>query len=79
MGQNDTNLEILSRDETVVWFPPQIEERQERRRREKEEKERYDAKLEAEMKAYEPWGRGGAGAPLRDDRGNLISKAMFIS
>uniref|UniRef100_A0A3B4CQ59 Centrosome and spindle pole-associated protein 1 C-terminal domain-containing protein n=1 Tax=Pygocentrus nattereri TaxID=42514 RepID=A0A3B4CQ59_PYGNA len=51
----------------------QIEERQERRRREREEGERYDAKLEAEMKVYEPWGRGGGGAPLRDDRGNLIS------
>lgn len=37
------------------------------------EKERYDAKIEAEMKAYEPWGRAGGGAPLRDDHGNLIS------
>lgn len=26
------------------------------------------------MKAYEPWGRGGGGAPLRDNHGNLISK-----
>ncbi|XP_036414474.1 centrosome and spindle pole-associated protein 1 isoform X2 [Colossoma macropomum] len=51
----------------------QIEERQERRRREREERDHYDAKLEAEMKVYEPWGRGGGGAPLRDDRGNLIS------
>ncbi|KAK0134594.1 Centrosome and spindle pole-associated protein 1 [Merluccius polli] len=25
------------------------------------------------MKAYEPWGRGGAGAPIRDKGGNLIS------
>lgn len=31
------------------------------------------------MKAFEPWGRGGAGAPLRDDHGNLISKATLIS
>lgn len=38
------------------------------------ETELYDAKLEAEMKAYEPWGRGGGGAPLRDNHGNLISK-----
>ncbi|KAI4896162.1 hypothetical protein NFI96_032379 [Prochilodus magdalenae] len=51
----------------------QIEERQERRLRERAERERYDAKLEAEMKVYEPWGRGGGGAPLKDDRGNLIS------
>ncbi|XP_072544947.1 centrosome and spindle pole-associated protein 1 isoform X2 [Salminus brasiliensis] len=51
----------------------QIEDRQETRRREREERERNDAKLEAEMKAYEPWGKAGGGAPLRDDRGNLIS------
>ncbi|XP_052397926.1 centrosome and spindle pole-associated protein 1 isoform X2 [Carassius gibelio] len=51
----------------------QIQERQQRRHREKVENELYDAKLEAEMKAYEPWGRAGGGAPLRDDHGNLIS------
>ncbi|XP_051970000.1 centrosome and spindle pole associated protein 1-like isoform X2 [Xyrauchen texanus] len=51
----------------------QIRERQERRYQEKVEKEQYDAKIEAEMKAYDPWGRAGGGAPLRDDQGNLIS------
>ncbi|KAG2458174.1 CSPP1 protein, partial [Polypterus senegalus] len=58
----------------------QIQEREEKKRREKEENERYEAKIEAEMKTYDPWGRGGAGAPLKDDRGNLISdlKRMHI-
>lgn len=51
----------------------QIKEREERRRQEKEEKERYDAKLEADMRNYNPWGKGGGGAPLRDKNGNLIS------
>ncbi|KAJ8336936.1 hypothetical protein SKAU_G00381560 [Synaphobranchus kaupii] len=51
----------------------QIRERQEHKRKEKEESERYDAQLEAEMKTYDPWGRGGGGAPLRDGQGNLIS------
>ncbi|XP_073686660.1 centrosome and spindle pole-associated protein 1 [Garra rufa] len=51
----------------------QIQERQQRRHREKVEKELYDAKIAAEMKAYEPWGRAGGGAPLRDNHGNLIS------
>ncbi|XP_074800377.1 centrosome and spindle pole-associated protein 1 isoform X6 [Natator depressus] len=51
----------------------QIREREERRRREKEEKELYEAKLEAEMRNYNPWGKGGGGAPLRDTKGNLIS------
>ncbi|XP_055402160.1 centrosome and spindle pole-associated protein 1 isoform X17 [Bubalus kerabau] len=51
----------------------QIQERQERRKKEREEKEVYEAKLEAEMRSYNPWGKGGGGAPLRDDKGNLIT------
>lgn len=56
----------------------QIRERQERKLREQEERERYEAKLEAEMRNYEPWGRGGGGAPLKDDHGNLISTSLPI-
>ncbi|XP_078009499.1 centrosome and spindle pole-associated protein 1 isoform X8 [Phascolarctos cinereus] len=52
----------------------QIREREARRRKEREEKEEYEAKLEAEMRSYNPWGKGGGGAPLRDARGNLISQ-----
>ncbi|XP_036375409.1 centrosome and spindle pole-associated protein 1-like [Megalops cyprinoides] len=51
----------------------QIRDRQEHRRREKEESESLEARLEAEMLTYDPWGRGGGGAPLRDNQGNLIS------
>ncbi|XP_037658500.1 centrosome and spindle pole-associated protein 1 isoform X3 [Choloepus didactylus] len=51
----------------------QIREREERRKKEREEKEEYDAKLEAEMRTYNPWGKGGGGAPLRDAKGNLIT------
>nr|XP_054417674.1 centrosome and spindle pole-associated protein 1 isoform X15 [Pongo abelii] len=51
----------------------QIREREERRKKEREEKEEYEAKLEAEMRTYNPWGKGGGGAPLRDAKGNLIS------
>ncbi|XP_047185940.1 centrosome and spindle pole-associated protein 1 isoform X2 [Scophthalmus maximus] len=51
----------------------QIKEREERRTREKEEKEQYDAKFEAQMKAYNPWGRSGGGAPIKDQEGNLFS------
>ncbi|XP_074549725.1 centrosome and spindle pole-associated protein 1 isoform X2 [Halichoeres trimaculatus] len=51
----------------------QIKEREEQRRREKEEKERYDAKVEAELMAYNPWGRSGGGAPIKDQKGNLVS------
>uniref|UniRef100_A0A9J7YBC2 Centrosome and spindle pole associated protein 1b n=1 Tax=Cyprinus carpio carpio TaxID=630221 RepID=A0A9J7YBC2_CYPCA len=51
----------------------QIEERDAQRRVDREEKQRLEANLVADMRAYEPWGRGGAGAPLRDSTGNLIT------
>ncbi|XP_039510474.1 centrosome and spindle pole-associated protein 1 isoform X2 [Pimephales promelas] len=51
----------------------QIEERAAQRRVDREEKRRLDAELDADMRAYEPWGRGGAGAPLKDSTGNLIT------
>ncbi|CAL8292399.1 unnamed protein product [Lota lota] len=51
----------------------QMKETKECKTREREESERYHAKIEKEMKAYEPWGRGGGGAPIRDKGGNLIS------
>lgn len=51
----------------------QIQEREQRRKKEREEKEEYEAKLEAEMRSYNPWGKGGGGAPLRDTEGNLIT------
>ncbi|XP_070709443.1 centrosome and spindle pole-associated protein 1 [Pempheris klunzingeri] len=51
----------------------QIKEREEHKRREKEDKDRYDAKIEAEMMAYNPWGRSGGGAPIKDQKGNLVS------
>ncbi|XP_075272155.1 centrosome and spindle pole-associated protein 1 isoform X3 [Opisthocomus hoazin] len=51
----------------------QIREREEQRRQEREEKKRYEAKLQAEMRNYNPWGKDGGGAPLRDAKGNLIT------
>lgn len=53
-------------------FVLKIQEQQERKRVEREERERYEAKLEADMKRHQPWGRGGGGAPLKDSTGNLI-------
>ena len=35
---------------------------------------RYDRKLEAEIANYNPWGRGGAGAPMTDSSGKPIGK-----
>ncbi|KAJ8010698.1 hypothetical protein DPEC_G00077820 [Dallia pectoralis] len=51
----------------------QIMEKEGRKREEREASNRYNAKIEAESRTFDPWGKEGGGAPLRDDRGNLIS------
>lgn len=56
----------------------QIIERQEHKKREKEAKKRYDARMEAEMMTYNPWGKSGGGAPITDQQGNLVCKLAFI-
>jgi centrosome and spindle pole-associated protein 1 len=49
----------------------QIRERAERQAAEKAQRAAEEARKEAEMAAYCPWGRGGAGAPLRDASGQV--------
>ncbi|XP_035861778.1 centrosome and spindle pole associated protein 1-like isoform X2 [Sander lucioperca] len=65
-----TRDRILSYRESLKQ---QIQEQQEQRRLERDERERHEARLEADMKKHQPWGRGGGGAPLRDSTGNLIA------
>uniref|UniRef100_A0A1A8EUC3 Centrosome and spindle pole associated protein 1 n=1 Tax=Nothobranchius korthausae TaxID=1143690 RepID=A0A1A8EUC3_9TELE len=63
---NPRRESVLSYQEALKQ---QIKEREEQKRR---EEQRY-AKLEAAMVAYNPWGRGGGGAPIIDQNGNLVS------
>ena len=49
----------------------QIKERKENKTKERIEKERFELKKEAEI--YNPWGKGGCGAPVRDKHGNLVA------
>lgn len=51
----------------------QVALKNERKEREAAEARRHEARQEAEANAYSPWGRGGAGAPLRDVDGRVIS------
>eukprot|EP00002_Diphylleia_rotans_P040895 TRINITY_DN9824_c0_g1_i4.p1 TRINITY_DN9824_c0_g1~~TRINITY_DN9824_c0_g1_i4.p1 ORF type:complete len:387 (+),score=63.98 TRINITY_DN9824_c0_g1_i4:49-1209(+) len=51
----------------------QIRQKKEREAKEKERLRLLEEKEEKELRAYNPFGRGGAGAPLRDERGNLMT------
>ncbi|KAM7369940.1 hypothetical protein PAMP_011228 [Pampus punctatissimus] len=76
VGELSADISMQRRESAINYqeaLRQQIKESQERKRKEKEEKERYDAKIEAEIKAYNPWGRSGGGAPIKDQRGNLVS------
>ncbi|XP_038149673.1 centrosome and spindle pole-associated protein 1-like [Cyprinodon tularosa] len=50
----------------------QITEKEENVRREKEKKRRDAAELLDEMVVYDPWGKEGAGAPIKDKHGNIV-------
>ncbi|XP_059151654.1 centrosome and spindle pole associated protein 1-like isoform X7 [Physella acuta] len=51
----------------------QMQEKNWKKIKEKEEQEKYDLKMEEEARNYDPFGKGGGGAPMRDQHGNIIS------
>ena len=50
-----------------------IEAKKQRKHAEKERIRRLEEKEEREAANYNPWGRGGCGAPLRDNAGNVLA------
>lgn len=51
----------------------QMEEKRAKDEQAKLEQERYDERLRTEIQQYDPWGRGGGGAPNQDYHGNIIT------
>ena len=51
----------------------QMEEKRAKDERAKLEQERYDEKLRREIQEYDPWGKGGGGAPNQDNHGNIVT------
>ena len=50
----------------------EIREKEEKKRREKEEKLKKEREELKQQMEYNPFGKGGAGAPFRDNQGNII-------
>ncbi|XP_022089588.1 centrosome and spindle pole associated protein 1-like isoform X4 [Acanthaster planci] len=72
----DTNLSPRSLNDPKSYqaiLKQQMEEKERKKRLEKEEQERYNARLEAEAAEYNPWGKGGGGAPMRDNKGKIVA------
>ncbi|GAB1600993.1 centrosome and spindle pole associated protein 1-like [Argonauta hians] len=56
----------------------QIQEKKAQKLREKLEQDRYDKNLEEQSRNYNPFGRGGGGAPLKDSSGNVLANLRQI-
>ncbi|KAK7896858.1 hypothetical protein WMY93_022183 [Mugilogobius chulae] len=61
-----TKSDRQRRENYLEALKQQVRDKAERQRKEKEELELYDAKKVSEMMTYNPWGRAGGGAPLKD-------------
>jgi|AntAceMinimDraft_11_1070367.scaffolds.fasta_scaffold52463_1 hypothetical protein len=55
------------------WHYSWVRLKKERVRRETDEVTRRERMKDAEIAEYNPWGKGGCGAPLRDAGGNLVA------
>lgn len=42
--------------------------------KEKAELEKQEVKLEREIAGYDPWGREGGGAPVRNQKGQVVGE-----
>mmetsp|Transcript_1087 Transcript_1087/g.2250 ORF Transcript_1087/g.2250 Transcript_1087/m.2250 type:complete len:763 (-) Transcript_1087:225-2513(-) len=51
----------------------QVRQKQERAQRIRVMEAEAEAKRDAELAGYDPWGKGGGGAPIRDRQGNIVT------
>eukprot|EP00002_Diphylleia_rotans_P005247 TRINITY_DN1435_c0_g1_i15.p1 TRINITY_DN1435_c0_g1~~TRINITY_DN1435_c0_g1_i15.p1 ORF type:complete len:423 (-),score=79.98 TRINITY_DN1435_c0_g1_i15:32-1300(-) len=61
------------REQMKREWEDQIREKKDREAREKERIRQLEEKEEREAAIYNPFGRGGAGAPMRDESGSIIA------
>ncbi|KAJ1562255.1 hypothetical protein HK096_000471, partial [Nowakowskiella sp. JEL0078] len=56
-----------------VCADEQVQRKREQKIQEKEKSQIDDEKLRVEIASYDPWGKAGAGAPMRNSEGGIIS------
>lgn len=78
-SNDDSRLTARKRDqEYMKELEKQMQEKKIQKLKAKQEQERYDKRLEEENKQYNPFGRGGGGAPLKDSSGNILANLYKI-
>ncbi|KAA6318694.1 MAG: hypothetical protein EZS28_054908 [Streblomastix strix] len=66
---NKRLLEQQYRDDLKV----QAQQKQQEKQKKKKEEEEYNRMMVIQMNEYNPWGKGGGGAPLRDEEGRVMA------
>lgn len=61
------------RDDYARDLQNQMRDRELKKRQEKDRDNAYEAKLDREAQSYDPFGRGGGGAPVKDKTGNIMA------
>ncbi|XP_052826869.1 centrosome and spindle pole associated protein 1 [Octopus bimaculoides] len=79
-GESDNNMNSTRKKEQIYLkaLERQIEEKKAQKLKEKRELENYEKTLEEESRNYNPFGRGGGGAPLKDSSGNVLANLRQI-
>ena len=63
----------LNKKEYLNLIQNEIKEKEEKKKREKEERIRKEREELKKNQAYNPFGKAGAGAPVRDHNGNIVA------
>lgn len=72
-GPSDLSLKKAKQQEYQEELKRQMEEKRRKADQEKAALERYERKMEEEIATYNPWGKGGGGAPMRTQDGKIMA------
>ena len=76
--ERDKDLKTIKAKEYSDELQRQMREKEMQKQRERAEQEILDKKMLVENALYNPYGRGGGGAPLKDKDGNVIADLSQI-
>merc|ERR1711968_410219 len=75
-GSQQGNDKRVKARKKQIWLDSlnrQVQERKSREAKAKADEQEAERKARMEARNYNPWGRGGGGAPLRDDAGKIVT------
>lgn len=80
-NNNQNNKETLKAQKAKEYqneLNAQIREKQLQKQREKEAQNTFDEKMRIENLSYDPYGKSGGGAPVRDNTGNIVANLNTV-